>query len=217
MNIPARRTFLASSAALLVGAKAAAQSTMGRVTKPHVVVIGGGAGGATVAKYIALSGAAQVDVTLVEANQNYQSCFFSNHYIGGLREYSSLSHGYERLTSHLDLRVVHDRAINIDTSQKKIELKKSFLRYDILVLAPGIDFVEGSVNGWTTANQQAMPHAYQGGEQARLLKNQIDAMPPGKMRTKRGSAQKRPSKRALMRNETSCSPLSDETNWLMPT
>ena len=175
-----RRSFIGAGIATLAATAAArSQSTMGRVTKPHVVIIGGGAGGATAAKYLAKDGAGQIDVTLIEANKTYQSCFFSNHYIGGLREFSSLTHNYEVLKSKFGIQVVHDRAVNVDRTNKNIELENGFLRYDVLVLAPGIDFVEGSVNGWSMADQRRMPHAYKGGEQARLLKAQIDAMPQG--------------------------------------
>ena len=52
--------------------------------RPKVVIVGGGAGGATVAHYIKRD-APNIDVTLIEANPRYSSSFFSNLYIGGFR------------------------------------------------------------------------------------------------------------------------------------
>lgn len=179
MSKTTRRTFLAASVATLASAKTRSKSPMGWSTRPHVVVVGGGAGGATAATTIAQNGADLVDVTLIDANKNYQSCFFSNHSIGGLRNFNSLSHSYDNLNSKLNIQIIIDRAIAIDRHTKKIELKNGILSYDILILAPGIDFVEGSVNGWSMDAQGAMPHAYKGGDQARLLKKQIEAMPQG--------------------------------------
>jgi sulfide dehydrogenase [flavocytochrome c] flavoprotein subunit len=50
--------------------------------KARVVVVGGGIGGATVAKYLAAS-ARMIEVTLVEPKLHYTTCFFSNLYLAG--------------------------------------------------------------------------------------------------------------------------------------
>lgn len=175
-----RRQFVgAGLATVAMGKSAVAQGMSGRVTKPHVVVIGGGAGGASAARRIAKTSGGSVDVTLVEANKTYTSCFFSNHYLGGFRPMNTLRHNYANLTNKYGISLVHDRAVNVDRKARKIELERSFLRYDLLVLAPGIDFVEGSVNGWSLSNADRMPHAYMGGEQIAALRRQIDTMPQG--------------------------------------
>jgi NADPH-dependent 2,4-dienoyl-CoA reductase/sulfur reductase-like enzyme len=68
----------------------------------------------------------------------------------------------------------------VDRDAKTVTLAGgSTLSYDVLVLSPGIDFVEGSVPGWDITAQNAMPHAYKGGSQTQLLKAQIEAMPEG--------------------------------------
>lgn len=179
MIITRRKLLLGGSAVLAASAVTKAQSTISGSAKPRVVIIGGGAGGATAARYIAKGSDGKVDVTLVEANKNYHTCFFSNLYIGGFRTYDSLTHSYDKLQSEYGIKVVHDRAISIDRDSRKIDLENSVLDYDILILSPGIDFKEGSVNGWSLADQELMPHAYKGGEQVRLLKSQIEAMPEG--------------------------------------
>jgi glycerol-3-phosphate dehydrogenase len=55
-----------------------------------VVVVGGGAGGATVAHFVKIA-APNLDVTLIEANPIYSSSFFSNLYLGGIRTLESVS------------------------------------------------------------------------------------------------------------------------------
>ena len=89
--------------------------------KANIVVIGGGIGGATVARYLATSGAA-VDVTLVEPRQIYPTCFFSNLYLAGLRPFESLNHGYEALAKQYGISVVHESATAIDPAAKTVAL-----------------------------------------------------------------------------------------------
>ncbi|MGB0960544.1 MAG: FCSD flavin-binding domain-containing protein [Halocynthiibacter sp.] len=149
-------------------------------TKPRVVVIGGGAGGATAARYLAKDSKGALDVTLIEPTRTYYTCFFSNLYLGGFREFSSLGHSYGTLASEYGINVVHDWAIGVDRDAKTVSLAGGHtLGYDRLVIAPGIDFVEGAVPGWSIEAQGKMPHAYKAGSQTQLLKAQLDAMPAG--------------------------------------
>ncbi|MCL5778666.1 NAD(P)/FAD-dependent oxidoreductase [Limibaculum sp. FT325] len=169
-----RRAFLGATAAIV-----AAPATIGQA-RPRVVVIGGGAGGATAARYLARDGKGALDVTLVEPNATYHTCFFSNLYVGGFRDYDSLGHGYERLVSAHGVRLVADRAAGVDRDARVVATAGGEkLPYDHLVVSPGIDFVEGSVPGWSLADAEAMPHAYKGGEQVRLLRAKVEALPEG--------------------------------------
>ena len=148
--------------------------------KPKVVVVGGGAGGATAARYIAKDSAGEIDVTLIEPSRSYYTCFFSNLYIGGFRELDSIEHSYGTLASEYGINVVHDWATGVDRDAKTVSLAGGgTVPYDRLVLSPGIDFVDGAVPGWDVSAQNAMPHAYKGGSQTELLKAQIMAMPEG--------------------------------------
>jgi NADPH-dependent 2,4-dienoyl-CoA reductase/sulfur reductase-like enzyme len=148
--------------------------------KPKVVVVGGGAGGATAARYIAKDSDGEIDVTLIEPTRSYYTCFFSNLYLGGFREIDSLAHSYGKLASEYGINVVHDWATGVDRDAKTVSLAGGgSVPYDRLVLSPGIDFVEGSVPGWDLSAQNKMPHAYKGGSQTELLKAQIMAMPEG--------------------------------------
>ncbi|MDO6520180.1 NAD(P)/FAD-dependent oxidoreductase [Shimia thalassica] len=172
-----RRGFIGAGAA--VAASLSAPMVMG-AGKPRVVVIGGGAGGATAARYIAKGSKGAIDVTLVEPSRTYYTCFFSNLYIAGFRELSSIAHSYGTLASKYGVNVVHDWAVGIDRDAKTVSLAGGAkLSYDRLVLSPGIDFVDGAVPGWDVTSQNKMPHAYKAGSQSELLKAQIEAMPQG--------------------------------------
>ena len=172
-----RRTFL-GSAALTAGLLAA---PMVRAQgKPRVVIVGGGAGGATAARYIAKDSNGEIDVTLVEPTRTYYTCFFSNLYLGGFRSMQSLGHSYGTLAAEYGINVVHDWAVGVDRDAKTVTLAGgASLPYDRLILSPGIDFVDGAVEGWDLSAQNAMPHAYKAGSQTELLKAQIMAMPQG--------------------------------------
>ena len=148
--------------------------------KPKVVVIGGGAGGATAARYIAKDSGGAIDVTLIEPTRTYYTCFFSNLYIGGFRDFASIGHSYGTLAAEYGISVLHDWAIGVDRDAKTVSLAGcSKVPYDSLVISPGIDFIDGSVPGWDISSQNAMPHAYKAGSQTQLLKAQVESMPAG--------------------------------------
>jgi NADPH-dependent 2,4-dienoyl-CoA reductase/sulfur reductase-like enzyme len=124
---------LATLAPALLGAPAIAKGAA------KVVIVGGGAGGGTVAR-ILKSEAPQLDVTIVEAHPVYTTCFNSNHFFGGFRTFASLQHSYDGLR-RLGINIVVDTATAIDAAKKTVALAGgSTLPYDRLVLSPGIDF-----------------------------------------------------------------------------
>ncbi len=172
-----RRTVLAGAA---TAAAVLSAPTVMASGKPRVVVIGGGAGGATAARYIAKDSKGAIDVTLIEPTRKYYTCFFSNLYLGGFREYESIGHSYGGLAASFGVNVVHDWAVDIDRSAKTVALAGGgSVGYDRLVLSPGIDFVDGAVPGWDVTSQNKMPHAYKAGSQSQLLKAQLDGMREG--------------------------------------
>ena len=174
-----RRHFLGTGAAAAATLQAPFVMAAGH-SRPRVIVIGGGAGGATAARYIAKDSEGAVDVTLIEPSRTYFTCFFSNLYIGGFKDIDDLGHTYGTLAAKYGINVVHDWAVDVDRDAKTVSLAGGgSLPYDKLILSPGIDFVDGAVDGWSLAAQNAMPHAYKGGSQTELLKAQIAAMPEG--------------------------------------
>lgn len=149
-----------------------------RASSAKIVIIGGGPGGATVANHLKRS-APSLSVTLVEPHADYTSCFFSNHYITGLRSFESITHSYDGLKA-LGVDVAQTAATGIDTAKKSVQLADgSTLTYDFLVVAPGIDFKFDGVEGYSQEAAEKMPHAWRGGPQSRLLHDQLVAMEDG--------------------------------------
>ena len=173
-----RRFFIGTGAMASASLAAPAVFAAGH-GKPRVVVVGGGAGGATAARYIAKDSKGEIAVTLIEPTRMYYTCFFSNLYLGGFKEMDDLGHSYGNLAAG-GVNVIHDWAVAVDRDAKTVSLAGGgAIPYDKLVLSPGIDFVDGAVEGWDVSSQNAMPHAYKGGSQTELLKAQIAAMPAG--------------------------------------
>jgi len=174
-----RRKFMAVGT--VAAASLSAPAVLGQgAGRPRVVVIGGGSGGATAARYIAKDSDGAIDVTLVEPSRSYYTCYFSNLYIGGFTDLEEISHSYGTLAAKYGINVVHDWALDVDRDAKTVRLAGGeTVPYDKLILSPGIDFVEDAVPGWSLAEQNRMPHAYKAGSQSELLKAQIMAMPEG--------------------------------------
>ena len=114
-----RRNFISASAGIT--AAMSAPMVFG-ASRPKVVVIGGGAGGATAARYIAKDSKGAIDVTLVEPTRSYYTCFFSNLYLGGFRDFDSIGHTYGRLASDYGINVVHDWAVDVDPNARTVAL-----------------------------------------------------------------------------------------------
>lgn len=148
--------------------------------KPKVVIVGGGAGGATAARYVAKNSKGAVDVTLIENSKTYTTCFFSNLYLGGVRDYDSITHSYDTLASDYGVNVVHGYASEVDRAGKMVKLQDgTSVSYDRLVLSPGIDLVYDSIPGYSEEAAEIAPHAWQAGPQTQLLKTKLDALENG--------------------------------------
>lgn len=145
----------------------------------RVVVIGGGAGGAILARTLARSGAG-LDITLIEPKTRYTTCFFSNRYITGLQDFDSITHGYERLADNHGVRVLHQAATAIDAQARTVKLSGGeTIGWDRLVVAPGIDFRWDAIEGYGPQAAEIMPHAWRAGAQSQILRAQLEAMEDG--------------------------------------
>lgn len=174
-----RRDLAAGSGALLAASTLAAPAVLGQA-KPRVVVVGGGAGGATAAKYVAKDSNGALAVTLVEENATYQSCFHSNLYIGGFKGYDEIVHRYDALASAYGITLARTRATQIDRDRREVALADGQrLPYDRLVLSPGIDLKYDSVPGWSQEAEELMPHGWKPGRQTQLIRERLDAVPDG--------------------------------------
>ena len=162
-----------------VAAAAIGMPHIARAANPKVVVIGGGAGGGTAARYIAKDSKGAIDVTLIEPSKTYYTCFFSNLYLGGFRDYGSIGHTYERMASQ-GVNVVHDWAEAVDRDKKLVQLASGAqVPYDRLVVSPGIDMKYESVPGYSVEAQSKMPHAWKSGTQVQVLKAMVENMKEG--------------------------------------
>ena len=149
-------------------------------SRARAVIVGGGAGGASAARHIAAVARGSIDVTLVEAGERYTTCFLSNHYLGGLRSFESITHGYERLQSEYGVVKITGRAVAVDRDAQTVRLSDgAVLPYDRLILSPGVELIFDSVPGYSRDAALIAPHAWQGGDQARLLKRKFDALENG--------------------------------------
>jgi sulfide dehydrogenase [flavocytochrome c] flavoprotein subunit len=168
---------------LFAGASAAALSLptyLRAQGKPRVVVIGGGAGGATAARYIAKDSDGAIDVTLIDDSEMFTTCFFSNLYVGGYRSFESITHSYDTLQSSYGITKVTGRASSVDRAAKTVMMADgSTIPYDRLVVSPGIDLIWDSVPGYSEELSEIAPHAWKAGPQTQLLKAKLDAIENG--------------------------------------
>jgi sulfite dehydrogenase len=173
-----RRRLLGTGAAL--GALSLAGcATTGGPSIGRVVVVGGGFGGATAARYLRLWGG-NVDLTLVERNASFVSCPMSNLVVGGYKQIGEITRGYDGLKA-AGVKVVQGEVVGIDAAAKTVRLADgSTLPYDRLVVSPGVDFMADAVGGLaSTAAQSKFLHAWKAGPQTVALRQQIEAMPDG--------------------------------------
>jgi sulfide dehydrogenase [flavocytochrome c] flavoprotein chain len=143
-----------------------------------VVVVGGGTAGATAAKYVRRLDSS-VEVTLIEANPDYYTCYLSNEVLAGDRTLDSLKFGYDGLKKH-GINVVIDSVTGIDPAKKEVKTKggKTFA-YDRCIVSPGISFKYDKVKGYSAEVAEKMPHAWKAGPQTKILHDQLVAMPDG--------------------------------------
>ncbi len=176
-----RRRFgvlLGASAAGAAASNLAAPAVLS-APKSRLVVIGGGPGGATAARYVAKAGK-DVSVTVIEPKQHFTTCFFSNLYLGGFRTLDSITHGYGILAATYGINMVHDIATDIDRTGKKVKLGRGGeIGYDRLVVSPGISMRYDTIEGYSAEASTVMPHAWQAGTQTAVLKRQLEAMEDG--------------------------------------
>ncbi len=145
----------------------------------RVVIVGGGFGGATCAKYLRRLNP-KIEVLLVEPDRRYATCPFSNLVLGGLESLDKLVFDYGALERDHGVRVIHDSAVGIDTDVQVVKLAGgAWLTYDRAVFSPGISFIWNAPEGYTADTAERMPHAWKAGRQTELLRDQLRAMPDG--------------------------------------
>jgi sulfide dehydrogenase [flavocytochrome c] flavoprotein subunit len=171
-----RRHFLtiAAGATALVGYT----PVIAHAAKKKVVIIGGGAGGTIAAKYIRLADPT-IEVTLIEQNKYYHSCFMSNEVLSGERTINSIKFNYEGLSKY-GIKIVYSRALGINPITKKVNIQGGeTIAYDYLIVSPGIDFQWNAITGYDKSVIDKMPHAWNAGAQTIILRKQLETMKNG--------------------------------------
>jgi len=165
---------------LKAGAGAAAMAGapwVGAQAPRRVVVIGGGFGGATAARYLRQFNP-DLSITLIEPADTFVMCPMSNRVVHGGLQLRDISRPYDRFVSRHGLRWVRGRAEAIDPVAREVRVGKERVPYDHLIVSPGVDYVYDGIEGLQTAEQQArVPHAWKAGPQTQMLRDQLQAMP----------------------------------------
>ena len=180
MMLMKRRDFLKAGAA--AGALASLYGCAGgSKASGHVVVVGGGYGGATMAKYLRMWSEGGVQVTLVERNPTFISCPISNLLIGGQKTMEDITVSYDGLKNTWGVRVIQDEVVAVDAAKRSIALAKGGnLSYDRLVLSPGVDFMWDQIPELNNAAAQSkILHAWKAGPQTVALRKQLEDMKNG--------------------------------------
>lgn len=178
-----RRHLLQHGLALGLTPAFLAQSVFAQNTaeKAQVIVIGGGYGGATAAKYIRLLSGYKISVVLIEPQTDFISCPMSNLVLGGSKNLAEITTPYAALSSQHGVTLVHDYATAIDTQKKTVALKNgSTLSYDKLIVSPGVDMNFDTIEGLQAANASGqILQAWKAGAETTALRQQLQAMPDG--------------------------------------
>jgi NADPH-dependent 2,4-dienoyl-CoA reductase/sulfur reductase-like enzyme len=148
---------------------------------PKVVVVGGGYGGATAAKYVRMWSDYGIQVTLVEPNSTFISCPISNLVLGGTKTMADITNSYDNLTKRHGVTLVRDMVTTIDAEKRVVKLASgSELAYDRLILSPGVDFMWETLPGMAKSGaQEKVLHSWKAGAQTVALRKQLEAMPDG--------------------------------------
>ena len=177
-----RRSFVQASLALgTLGGMVGCATTGTIPSKAKVVVIGGGYGGATAAKYVRMLSNYKIDVVLVEPNTNFISCPISNLVIGGSKTMGDITTPYDNLSGKHGVTHVRDMVSSIDAAKKTVTLAGgATIGYDKLIVSPGIDMMWNSIEGLQAASASGqILQAWKAGPETIALRRQLEAMPDG--------------------------------------
>ena len=156
-------------------------ATTGGGSGPHVVVVGGGYGGATAAKYVRLFSEGKVRVTLIEPNAAFVSCPISNLVINGAKTMADITTPYDNLEKRHGIQIVRDMVASIDAEKRTVKLASGGdIAYDRLIVSPGVDFMWNTLPGMAKEGaKDKVLHAWKAGPQTLALRKQLEAMPDG--------------------------------------
>ncbi|SOZ36474.1 NAD(P)/FAD-dependent oxidoreductase [Cupriavidus neocaledonicus] len=173
-----RRSFLGAAGAAVLGTAAIRPARA--AARARVVVVGGGYGGATAARYLREWSGQAIEVTLVEPNPAFVSCPLSNLVLGGSRQLGDLTLPYDALVRRHGVRLARDTAVAIDPARRTVRLAGgSVLPYDRLLLSPGVEMMREALPGLKRPGGEQILHAWKAGAETVALRRQLEAMPDG--------------------------------------
>ena len=149
-----------------------------KATLGRVVIIGGGYAGTTAAKYMRMWSAGNIEVVVIEKSSQFVSCPLSNLVLGGSKSINDLTFGYDLVKKNHGVKWLTDEVTAIDTTAKKVVMKRGEISYDRLIIAPGVDMMYDALPNLETTQQQ-VPHAWKAGWQTDNLRKQLESMPDG--------------------------------------
>ena len=181
MMLIKRRDFLKAGASGAALASLYGCASMGTKASGHVVVVGGGYGGATVAKYLRMWSEGGIKVTLIERQTDFISCPISNLVIAGEKTMADITMSYSGLKNTWGINVIQDEVVSVNADKRTVKLGKGDeIAYDRLVLSPGIEFMYNDLPSLNNADAQAkIPHAWKAGPQTVALRKQLEDMKDG--------------------------------------
>ncbi|MGE4498687.1 MAG: FCSD flavin-binding domain-containing protein [Deferribacterales bacterium] len=138
----------------------------------RVVVLGGGWGGLTAAKYIKL-GDPSIEVVIVERLEHFVSCPMSNLVLSGLKSLQEITFTYDALVKNHGIKIIRTEATGLDAAAKQLHTAAGRIEYDKLIVSPGVEFMYDKIEGWSKDAEDVFPHAYKAGRQTVLLREQL--------------------------------------------
>ena len=166
-----RRTFLKSS--LFFSSALIPINSLKATKNAHVVIIGAGWGGLSAAKTLRNLNKS-VKITIIEKEKNFKSCPISNWVIGQIKDMKDITFSYDLFIKNNDINFITDSVSNIDTTKQSITLKDTKIKYDKLIVSPGVKLEYEKITGLQNALQSnSVFTAWKAGEETKLFSNQI--------------------------------------------
>ncbi len=147
---------------------------------PHVVIVGGGIGGSTAAKYLRFADP-NVQITLIDPAKEYLTCLRSSDVMVGHVKIEEITFTHDALRDKYGVKFIQEKVVGLDPTKRQVVTEGGTkLTYDRLIVSPGIDFKFDAVEGYSAeAAETTMPHGYKAGPQTLLMKQQLESMPQG--------------------------------------
>jgi len=184
MKKVSRRKFLKASATAGVAAATTgfAQEFLSRPARllgpargNRVVIIGGGWGGVSTARYLRRKNP-RIEVVLIEKDPTFMSLPMSNLYLGGVKELDFLVFDYSNVVK-AGVTFVNERALEVNRAARYVRTASGLVFYNYLVVSPGIDYMYEAIQGYSEV-RQFLPVGFKPFEHI-ALKRQLDRFEGG--------------------------------------